>query len=382
MRKTLVIAGETSGDRLAAHALRKAQSLARERGDTLDLYGIGGEQCKQLGMRLLHSSDEMSVVGFWEVAKKYFFFRKVFNEIVALLDNPDTRPDTLFLVDYPGFNLRLAKEAKKRGIRVVFYVSPQVWAWKAGRIKQIVRDVDELLVIFPFEEKIYKEAGMTNVHFVGHPLVEFISEEEKSFLSKEEFAKKHHFDTAKKWLLIFPGSRREEVVRHADTMIAAATEFDPQNLFEIVVIRSSHIADNLYPVAFAIESFRGSSAEIHELIHHSDLGILKSGTTTLEAGLMQLPGVICYKTSTLTYRIAKRFMKLSNIGLVNIVLGKTLYPEYIQQQFTVANIVKGLKEVESRHSEFATSLSSLREKLHSDGDGTPSERVASYLLQK
>ncbi len=381
MKKILVIAGEASGDRLAAHALRKAQELAHERDESLELYGIGGDECKKIGLKLLHTSDEMSVVGFAEVAKRYFFFRNVFNEIIALLDNEATRPDTLFLVDYPGFNLRVAKEAHKRGIRVVFYVSPQVWAWKAGRIKQIVLDVDELLVIFPFEEKIYKDTGMKAVHFVGHPLTELVEEEEKSFVSREEFAKQHHFDPQKKWLAIFPGSRQEEVARHAHTMYEAAIEFDIKNEYEKIVIRSSEIGDIAYPISSEIKAFRGSSAEIHQLMHHSSLGILKSGTTTLEAGLMQLPGVICYKTSFATYQIAKRFVTLANIGLVNIVLGKTLYPEFIQNDFTPTNIVNGLKDVASRKKEFTSSLSTLRQMLHSDGDRTPSERVASYLFQ-
>jgi lipid-A-disaccharide synthase len=374
-KKILFIAGEASGDRLAAHALRAAKAIAAEKGIALELSGIGGKECEALGANLYHTDKEMSVIGFAEVVKRFSFFRRVFHEMTSLLDG-ETKPDVLFLIDYPGFNLRLAKEAKKRGIKVVYYVSPQVWAWKEGRIKSIIENTDELLVIFPFEEKLYKEKGHHHVAFVGHPLLELIEEEESSFIGKENFASNHGLDASKEWLVLMPGSREEEVARHLDTMLEGASHFDKGNSFEKIVVQAPSIS---LPKQNSYVLFNGSSSEIHALMSYSSLGILKSGTTTLEAGLMGLPGVIGYKTSTLTYRIAKGLIKLPYIGLINIILGKKLYPELIQHNLTPTNISDALHGVKQNREKFAEELRNLRSMLRSPS-GSTAHRVAEELL--
>jgi lipid-A-disaccharide synthase len=376
LKKIFFIAGEASGDRLAAHALRAAQDMASKRGAILDTYGIGGSECATLGAKLYYTDKDMSVIGFAEVVKRYRFFRNVFRKMVSLLDDPLTKPDVVFLVDYPGFNLRFAKEAKKRNIKVIYYVSPQVWAWKEGRIKSIIENTDELLVIFPFEEKLYKEKGHHNVKFVGHPLLELIEEEESSFIGKEAFASKHGLDPRKEWLLVFPGSRAEEVSRHLSTMEAATEKFDLENKYEKIIVKASGITVN---VDRDTKVFDGSSKQIHELMSYGSLGILKSGTTTLEAGLMGLPGVICYKTSSITYIIAKNLIKLPYIGLINIVLGKPLYPELIQHNFTPDTIAEGLHTVLGNQETFTKELRNLRSLLRAPS-GSTARRVAGELL--
>lgn len=349
--------------------------MASERGTTLDIYGIGGAECAALGAKLYYTDKDVSVIGFAEVVKRYLFFRKVFNTMVALLDDPLTKPDVVFLIDYPGFNLRFAKGAKKRDIKVIYYVSPQVWAWKEGRIKSIIENTDELLVIFPFEEKLYKEKGHHNVKFVGHPLLELIEEEEKLFIGREAFAAKHRLDARKEWLLLFPGSRTEEVSRHLSTMTAAAEKFDIENKYEKIIVKASGVTI----VEGNTKIFNGNSKEIHELMSYGSLGILKSGTTTLEAGLMGLPGVICYMTSSITYLIAKNLIKLPYIGLINIVLGKQLYPELIQSEFTQDKIAKSLESVLRDKSTFTEELRNLRSLLRAPS-GSTAQRVANELL--
>lgn len=373
-----MVAGEESGDRLAARALAEVKNHCNSKGVTTDLYGIGGNHCKALGVRCYHHADEMSVVGFAEVASRYFFFKRVLREMVNLLDSPATRPDVLFLVDYPGFNLPLAREAKKRGIRVVFYVSPQVWAWKSSRIKKIVASVSEMVVIFPFEAKLYLDAGLAHTYFVGHPLLEIIEQERNTFSSREAFGLIHGLDASKQWLAIFPGSRNEEVRRHQETMCNAAIIFCKKHNFQPVFVESESVAADKYSPFPSINHFR-SAGDVHELMFHADLGILKSGTTTLEAALMGLPGVICYKTSVLTYQIAKRLIKLPFIGLANIVLGRKLYPELIQDDFQQANIVTALDSVLMNASTFSTELKQITNILQSP-DGSPSLRVAEILL--
>lgn len=374
----MVIAGEASGDRIAAPVLRTLREKAGERHLQLKLIGIGGDAAKAEGLECVVSAKEMSVVGFVEVLRRFRFFRKVFKQMVALLDSE--RPTALLLIDYPGFNIRLAKEAKKRGIRVVYYVSPQVWAWHASRIHELKRVVDEMLVLFPFEEKLYHDAGLANAHFVGHPLVEAIDRERMSFQTRAVFARAHGLDPQKCWLLVFSGSRTEEVRRLLPVMSQAAARFAEQHDMEAVLVQSPAIDEAHYNeyLRASVSCFRDVE-HTHELMCHADLGILKSGTTTLEAGLLGLPGVICYRTHPLTFAIGKRLVKLAYIGLVNIVLGHKLYPELLQKDVTVDAIVSELEQVVARDAEFKQALVGLEQTLR--GGGHPSERVAEALLR-
>ncbi|HEY3873905.1 MAG TPA: lipid-A-disaccharide synthase, partial [Candidatus Kapabacteria bacterium] len=210
-RSILLIAGEASGDRIASRAVRAAKRLARERNKAISFFGIGGDECVAEGVECLHTAKEMSVVGFVEVARRFRFFRRVFREMVRELD--ERKPDAVLLIDYPGFNIRFAREAKKRGIRVIYYVSPQVWAWHRSRIDELKEVVSQMLVIFPFEEKLYRDAGMVHAYFVGHPLVERIEEEKDGWGDRASFAAAHGLNAEKDWLLVFSGSRTEEVRR-------------------------------------------------------------------------------------------------------------------------------------------------------------------------
>jgi lipid-A-disaccharide synthase len=374
----MLIAGEASGDRIAARAVRAAKLLAFERNETVSFFGIGGDECVTEGMELMHTAREMSVVGFVEVARRFSFFRRVLLEMTRVLD--ERRPDVLLLIDYPGFNIRLARDAKKRGIRVIYYVSPQVWAWHKSRVHELKRVVNEMLVIFPFEEKIYRDAGMTNAHFVGHPLVESIEEEQHAWSERNVFAASHGLDPERNWLLVFSGSRTEEVRRLLPVMSEAAIEFSSEHQMQPILVESPSIDSAYYDkyVRVPITRFRDPSA-VHELMHHADIGILKSGTTTLEAALLGLPGVICYRTHPLSYAIGKRVVKLPYIGLANIALGEKLYPELLQHEVTVPNIIKELESVDNRRGSFKQSLLGLADSLRGSGSG-PSSRVAEALL--
>jgi lipid-A-disaccharide synthase len=374
----LLIAGEASGDRIASRAIRATKKLALEQGKSVAFFGIGGEECSAEGMECLHTAREMSVVGFVEVARRFTFFRRVFLEMIRALD--ERRPDAILLIDYPGFNIRLAREAKKRGIRVIYYVSPQVWAWHKSRIHELKRVVDEMLVIFPFEEKLYRDAGMKNVHFVGHPLVERIDEEREGWSDRISFAVTHGLDLERLWLLVFSGSRTEEVRRLLPTMSEAAIEFSAKHQMQPILVESASIDPSYYDkyARKQLIRFRASDAT-HELMHHAELGILKSGTTTLEAALLELPGVICYRTHPLTFAIGKQLVKLPYIGLANIVLGQKLYPELLQGDVSVPSILKELELVLSRKNEFKRSLIGLADSLRVAGSG-PSRHVAETLL--
>ena len=262
----------------------------------------------------------------------------------------------------------------------MFYVSPQVWAWKASRVKDIVASVDDMLVIFPFEVEIYKSAGLKNTYFVGHPLLEIIEEERTSFLSRRDFAAKFGLDVGKEWLLAFPGSRKEEVSKHLHIMSKAARDFCSEKNWQPVIVEASSVPAMNYDHTKdpLLKHFR-SPQDIHQLMFHSQLGILKSGTTTLEAALMGLPGVICYKTSGLTYSIAKHMITLKFIGLANIVLGRKLYPELIQSDFTPERISESLEFVYDQKNTFTDQLKEVWNILHAPNE-SPSQRVAEILL--
>ncbi len=380
MKNILIIAGEPSGDRIASRAVRAAKQLARERNETVSFFGIGGEECVAEGVECLHTAKEMSVVGFVEVARRFSFFRRVLMEMTRSLD--ECRPDALLLIDYPGFNIRLAREAKKRGIRVIYYVSPQVWAWHKSRIHELKRVVDDMLVIFPFEEKLYRDAGMQNAHFVGHPLVERIDEERERWVDRDSFASKHALDVERKWLLVFSGSRTEEVRRLLPIMSEAAMQFGAKYKMQPILVESPSIDSTHYDryIQTPITRFRDSHAN-HELMHHAELGILKSGTTTLEAALLGLPGVICYRTHPLTFLLGKQLVKLPYIGLANIVLGQKLYPELLQHEVSTNTIVNELEKVNANREEFQRSLIGVSDSLRVSGVG-PSLRVAEALLAK
>ncbi len=244
IRSILLIAGEASGDRIASRAIRASKALASERDSEISFFGIAGEECAAEGMELIHTVREMSVVGFVEVARRFSFFRKVFHEMVRTLD--ERKPDAVLLIDYPGFNIRLAAEAKKRGIRVIYYVSPQVWAWHHSRVHKLKEVVDEMLVIFPFEEKLYRDAGLTNSHFIGHPLVERIDEESATYENREAFARKHGLDFTKDWLLVFAGSRSEEVRRLLPVMSQAAQEFALRHNMKAILVESTSLEPDYY----------------------------------------------------------------------------------------------------------------------------------------
>ncbi|MDP4198419.1 MAG: lipid-A-disaccharide synthase [Bacteroidota bacterium] len=389
-RTIMLIAGEASGDRIASRAVRAVNALARERGIEVSIFGIAGDESLAEGVECLYNAREMSVVGFVEVARRFRFFRNVLREMTELLDT--RRPDVLLLIDYPGFNIRLAREAKKRGIRVVYYVSPQVWAWHASRIEVLKQVVDEMLVVFPFEEKLYRDYGLANAHFIGHPLVERIEEERSAFRSREEFARAYGLDATKDWLLVFSGSRTEEVRRFLPTMARAANVFVARHNFLPILVESEAIEEFRYDLSVESDPsdrstklirFRDAKAT-HELMSHATLGILKSGTTTLEAALLGLPGVICYKTHPISFAIGKRLVKLPYVGLANIVLGRKLYPELLQKDMSVEQIVTELDEILARADDFRRSLQGLADTLrgpaHRDQWPGPSRRVAETLL--
>ena len=323
----LIIAGELSGDVQGGKLVAAIKKLSPD----LKITGIGGDNMEAAGMELLHHIREMSFLGFSEVVKHLPFIRKVMNELTAWIET--NRPETVILIDYPGFNLRLAQKAKKLGCRIVYYISPQVWAWGAGRIKTISRLVDHMIVVFPFEEELYRSAGV-KVDFVGHPILEGLN----SKLSREEFYEKHGFKLDDPVVGLLPGSRTQEVENLYLQMVEAA-ELMKKELPDLQTVTgiSPTLNENIYSNIEAGKDLLHSN-DIYDVMQHSAVLFVASGTATLESACLGTPMIIVYKVSPISWFLGKLLVKLKNIGLVNIVAGEKIVPEILQSEVTATRL--------------------------------------------
>ncbi len=329
--KILIIAGEASGDLHAAEVMAELKL----RGSGIEFFGIGGDKMIDQGLNALYHSNNMAFLGFTEVVKHLPFILKVKRAVLELVKAKNIKK--ALLVDYPGFNLNIAGSLKKLGVAVYYYISPQIWAWRKGRIKKIHERVDMMMTVFPFEEKMYKDAGIHS-EFVGHPLIEEIKS--YSFIDKIELYEKYGFDKNKELLLILPGSRKQEVERIFPAVSAGVLKLADTFNFQPVVVCAPSLKDEFLQRIVKDSAFRIVRGDVYNFMKHAVLGIIKSGTSTLEAGLMGLPMIVVYKTSSITYLIGKNVIEIDNIGLVNIVLGKTAMPELIQKQLNEKEIYK------------------------------------------
>lgn len=355
----MIIAGEASGDAHGAGIVRELKL----RNPEMDIFGIGGDLMKKEGMRQTYHIREMSFMGFVEVIKHLPLIRSVEKTMESMLSIK--KPDVVVLIDYPGFNLRFARIAKRHGCKVVYYISPQVWAWKKGRVKKMKKYIDKMLVVFPFEVPIY-EAENIPVEFVGHPLVE----EMKELMSREAFYRKFYLDPGKKFIAVIPGSRKQEVSKLFPVMLPAAQQV-AGNTMEVIVA----VAPNLSPDDFLDHVPEGQNVTFvqhntHEVMNHAEFAFVTSGTATLETACCGTPMVVVYKTSPMTYWIARLVVRIKNIALVNIVAGRTIVPELIQGHVTVKNLVREARAIltqQQRREEMKSNLRVVREKLGGPG---------------
>lgn len=368
-----IIAGENSGDLHASNLVREILKLCPE----VRFSGLGGKQLSQAGVSILYNIvDSLAIVGFVEVLQNIHKIRKIFLATKSFLQNE--HPDVIILIDYPGFNLRIAREAKELGIKVVYYISPQVWAWRRSRVKVIAKYVDKMLVILPFEESIFKEAGV-DVSYVGHPLLDVMN----LTMSKEEVFKHFNLDPQSKLIGLLPGSRTKEVERHLPVMLAAA-ELIKQKIqaVQFVLPRASTIKRELVDFYLSTSPVRVIVVDQYRYNVRSamDFAIVASGTATLETAFLCCPMVIIYKSSFLSYLIAKGLVNLPYIGLVNIIAGNMLCPELIQYEATAQNIASKTIQLLRDPETLATiryEMWKIKEKMGGPG---ASQRAARIIL--
>lgn len=332
-----IVAGEASGE---AHAARLVTALKQQQ-PAIHISGIGGEKMRSAGVDISIDFADLAVMGLVEVIRRYPKIKSIFNQVVTeLCRHP---PDLLILVDYPGFNLKLAKQAKKLGIKVLYYISPKIWAWRAGRIEQIKRNVDHMAVLFPFEQKIYEQAGVA-VTCVGHPLVDAVHTE----LSKAAAREKLFFSQETRVIGLFPGSRRSEISALLPVMLDAAERIDQHHFPVQVVIPQAPGIDQAYLQQYLASSRLQISVikdDFYDVIKACDAIVAASGTVTLEIALLGVPHFIIYKASPWSYRLLKRLVKIPYVGLCNIVTQQTVIKELLQDDVTAPRLEQQLTEL-------------------------------------
>lgn len=371
-RRIMIVAGEASGDIYGADLVSEALKLAPD----LHFFGIGGARMREAGVETLVDSSDMAVVGLVEVIKHFDVISSAFRTLKQIVLNDS--PDLLILIDYPGFNLRLAKVAKKAGVKVLYYISPQIWAWRQGRVKKIARLVDHMAVILPFEAPFYQRAGVP-VTFVGHPMLDLVS----VALDRSAAASSFNLDPSCKIIGLFPGSRRNEIERLLPVIIAAAAKLKERfpDIQFILPLASTLHSDDIAPLLTAANlDVTITRDRIHDMIRACDAVISVSGTVTLEIALVGTPMVIIYKLSPLTYQLAKRLVKVDNIGLCNIVAGETVVQELIQDQANPEAIAAEIGKLLTDHAYQAAIVGKLGEVRSKLGSGGASVLVARLAL--
>jgi lipid-A-disaccharide synthase len=354
--RILISAGEASGEMYGAQLIealhraaeRKAAEL-RSAGQpgaavptqtSLEFFGVGGDRMRAAGCDTVVDAKDLSVVGITEILSH---LPKIYGLYQHLIKEADKRePDLAIVIDSPAFNWRVARQMKKRGIPVVYYVAPQFWAWRQGRVRLIRNYIDKALVIFPFEEKFYRDRGV-DATFVGHPLADLTL----PAIERNDYAAQFHLDPAKYWITLMPGSRVKEVRMNLPTILEAAAQLGPAYEFLLPVAPTldrtllQSLIDRKTPGKQSITLV----PESLPALWHSRAGIIASGTATVEAAMMRTPFVMVYRVSPLTYLLGKPRVKIPHFAMVNLIAGKKVVPELVQHDFTAGKVVAEIKEI-------------------------------------
>jgi len=367
MRKVLFVAGEASGD---LHAAGVAAALRRIRPELL-LAAVGGRRLAEQGVQLIHRDEQLGVMGFLEVVRHVPRHFLLLRTIRKMFDRGEVA--VLILIDYPGFNMKVAAAAKRAGVPVLYYVTPQVWAWGAGRIPKLAQLVTKAAVILPFEAPLLRGFGI-DATFVGHPLLD----RAVNMPTKVEAREALRLPLNTRVLALFPGSRQQEIDRHIDDFVATGKELQRR-------IPGLQVLVSVAPTV-ALDSARCPFRLVHSaslsVLRAADVALCKSGTTTLEAAIADCPLIVAYRTGRINYALAKRFVKVPNIGLVNVVAGREIAREFIQDEIVPSEMADALAELLDdgpRRQELLTGLAVVRSKLGSPGAADRVARMASEL---
>ncbi|MEM7371622.1 MAG: lipid-A-disaccharide synthase [Bacteroidota bacterium] len=357
--KLYVIAGEDSGD---LHTGNLIQAL-KVRQSEIQCRGVGGEHMKSAGTELVAHVKDINFMGFWEVIRNLRTIRQLFQTVQS--DILSWQPDAVLLVDYPGFNLRMARFLFERGIRVFYYISPQVWAWKKGRVKKIRQYVERMFVILPFEQDFYAREGV-EVDFVGHPLLDVIEEQTETR------------SNSKPIIALLPGSRKQEISRMLKPMLALVSRFPD---YDFVVAGAPSQTEAFYRSLMGNHQAELRMNQTYDILQEASYAVVTSGTATLETALFRVPEVVCYRGAWISYQIGKRLVNVDYISLVNLILGRKAVEELIQGAFTPDRVERELRKLmkKDRRASLQEAYAELRTLL---GDSGASGRTAELLLER
>ena len=366
-----IIAGEASGDARGAELMQSLARWANARGEDLTFHGAGGPEMKKLVPTLEDWSGE-AVVGLWDVLKKYPYFHAKFQAMLAEIE--EVKPDAVILIDYPGFNLRIAKALKKRNPlqSIIYYISPQVWAWNRERIPQMAQSLDLMLCIFPFEKVLYEDSGLRTV-FVGHPLVDTLAP------LKEEPG----VERVENLVGLFPGSRLKEITYNLPIMLAAVRElrqFRPR-----IRVQIAAATEALATVIHELSD--GNQVEIlvggaYEIMRKASVGIVASGTATLEAACFEMPFVIVYRVAGVTWEIGKRLVKVPHLGMPNVLAGREIVREFLQHEALPEQVAGEVIRLLTNEQKRETLIHDLQGVIAMLGGGGASERAAAAIIEE
>jgi lipid-A-disaccharide synthase len=372
--RLMMVAGERSGELYGA----ELSAALRSRLGDAEIFGCGGEAMRRAGVETVVDAHDVTMVGIAEILSG---LPRAYRAFHTLLDEVDRRrPQLAVLIDFPDFNLRLARQLKRRGIPVVYFVSPQIWAWRKGRLKQLKANISKMLCIFEFEEKIYREAGIP-VEYVGHPMVDLV----RTHLSREEFFAKAHLDPTKPTVALLPGSRRKEVAYNLTPMLDAATRMTVSRDLQFVVAVAPAL-DGEWMEATLAEGYVGRATvrtvthATHDALQHCDVAVVASGTATIEAALRERPMVVVYRVSPLTRLIGKMLVDVPFYSMVNLLAGKAVVPELIQHDFSAPNLASQLEYLLDHAEARAKMVEELRSVKARLGPGGAISRAAEAVL--
>ncbi|HLP13974.1 MAG TPA: lipid-A-disaccharide synthase [Flavobacteriales bacterium] len=352
-----IIAGEASGDLHAANFVKELKLI----DSTIELRGWGGDLMEQAGVKVVKHYRDLAFMGFIEVVKN---LRTIFKNLKACVEDIEAfKPDAVFMVDYPGFNLRIAEKIKPLNVKIFYYISPQVWAWKQNRVHKIKKLVNKMFVILPFEKPFYKKFDF-DVEFVGHPLLDAIEQFRQT--NSGDFRKKNDIDD-RKIIALLPGSRKQEILVKLPLMLSVIDKFSD---YHFVVAAAPSLPLEFYDQFKIPQKVSIVSGQTYALLNNSYAALVTSGTATLETALFNVPEVVCYKGSTVSYQIAKRLIKVKYISLVNLIADKEVVKELIQADLNPINIEAELKKItqnEANRTRLLRDYANLREHLGGSG---------------
>jgi lipid-A-disaccharide synthase len=371
--KYFILTGEASADLHASAVVKKI----KEKNVNAEFYGIGGKNLKEAGVELIYDIAELNFMGFIEVIKNIKKIKEIRKNIVEFIVKKNIK--NIILVDYPGLNLHLAEKLKKLNKNIIYFISPQIWAWHESRAYKIKKYVDTMICILPFEVDFYKKYEI-EAYYEGHPLVDRIHD--YNYLAKEELFIKHVLNPEKEILLLLPGSRKQEIDYLFNDMLISANKLAVKHNLQIVVACSQNFSEEYFKQINRDIFFKVIKDSTYDLFKHSKFAIIKSGTSTLEAALHGLPFIVIYKTNKLNYMLGKKLVKVAYISLVNLIFNKSVVTELIQDDVNIARIFNTIDFYLNNEINLQQLKSNVKSIINLLGDYGVTERIANLIIEK